>query len=360
MTDASAIIIKKLLVLFLVIAGLYFAKNFLIPLSIAGVLATLFLPFCRWMESKKVPRALAAFVCLVIVLTFIAAIIILISWQIAELSNDIVLLKQRIIETTNSTQKYIYERLGITAGEQWGLLKDQQLSIVGIMQAMAGSATSVFANFILTLVYVLFMLYYRNHLKDFILKLFPPPRQDEMKQMIYNAARVSQQYLFGLAIMIVCLWIMYGIGFSIMGVKNPLFFAILCGLLEIIPFIGNITGTTITLLFAVVHGAGLPVLGGIALTYGVVQFIQGWFLEPLIVGPQVKINPLFTIIVLVAGQLIWGIPGIILAIPLTAMFKIVCDHIPSLKPYGFLIGEIHGPRAESGLIRKIKQWYQRL
>jgi predicted PurR-regulated permease PerM len=57
-------------------------------------------------------------------------------------------------------------------------------------------------------------------------------------------------------------------------------------------------------------------------------------------GPQVKINPLFTIIVLILGQLLWGIPGVILAIPLTAMFKIVCDHVESLKPYGFLIGEI--------------------
>ena len=140
--------------------------------------------------------------------------------------------------------------------------------------------------------------------------------------------------------MIFLLWIMYGIGFSVLGVQNAIVFAVLCGLLEIVPFIGNITGTTITVLAAAIHGANIKVLIGIVVTYGIVQFIQGWLLEPLILGPQVKINPMFTIIALVFGQIIWGIPGIILAIPITAMLKIVCDHVEALKPYGFLIGEI--------------------
>jgi predicted PurR-regulated permease PerM len=86
-----------------------------------------------------------------------------------------------------------------------------------------------------------------------------------------------------------------------------------------------------------------------------VQFIQGWILEPLILGPQVKINSLFTIIALVLGELLWGIPGIILAIPLTAMLKIVCDHIESLKPYGFLIGEIETTKNEIVFVEKIKK-----
>ena len=165
-----------------------------------------------------------------------------------------------------------------------------------------------------------------------------------MEHLIYQATSISQHYLFGLSKMIVCLWIMYGIGFSILGVPNAIFFAILCGLLEIVPFIGNLTGTTLTILVAYVNGANLPMLGGIVIVYGVVQFIQGWVLEPLILGAQVKINPLFTIIALVLGELVWGIPGIILAIPLTAIFKIICDHIEALKPYGFLIGEIENKK----------------
>jgi predicted PurR-regulated permease PerM len=204
------------------------------------------------------------------------------------------------------------------------------------------------------LAYFFFLLCYRVHFKQFFLKLTAAEQRDEMSQILSKATNVSQQYLLGMSKMIVCLWLMYGVGFSILGVKNAIFFAVLCGLLEIVPFIGNITGTSLTVLVTGLHGASLSLLGGIVLTYAVVQFIQGWVLEPLILGPQVKINPLFTIIALVVGELLWGISGIVLAIPITAMLKIVCDYIEPLKPYGFLIGEIESEKKESVLLKKLK------
>jgi predicted PurR-regulated permease PerM len=73
----------------------------------------------------------------------------------------------------------------------------------------------------------------------------------------------------------------------------------------------------------------------------------------------VRINPLFTIIALVLGELVWGIPGIFLAIPLLAMFKTVCDHIESLKPYGFLIGEIENKKNDLAVIKKVKNLYEK-
>ena len=105
-----------------------------------------------------------------------------------------------------------------------------------------------------------------------------------------------------------------------------------------------------------VQGGSFLMLSGIVGTYGLIQFIQGWVLEPLIVGSQVKLNPLFTIIALVLGEIVWGIPGIFLAIPLMAMFKIICDHVEPLKPYGFLIGAIEQEKSEPVLIRKISRW----
>jgi predicted PurR-regulated permease PerM len=149
------------------------------------------------------------------------------------------------------------------------------------------------------------------------------------------------------------------IGFSIVGVKNAIFFAILCGLLEIVPYIGNIIGTSITILVSAVSGADVGVLLSIAATYGFVQLFQGWVLSPLIVGPQVKINSLFTIIALVAGGLIWGVAGIFLAIPILAMLKIICDHFEPLKPYGFLIGETEKEKAKPGFAKKVEKWFRR-
>ncbi|WP_435353087.1 AI-2E family transporter [Emticicia sp. SJ17W-69] len=354
MTTSISSVIKKLLLLFLIFAGLYFAKDFLMPLSIGGILATLFLPFSNWLEKNKLPRGLAAFICLLVLVVIFASLVSILTWKISELLNDVALIKEKTITTGTRMQEYIFNHLGISVEKQSQILKAEQPSLTNIMQSTLGSVSYIVTNLILILAYVFFLLYSRVHIKTFFLKLTVSAQIGEMEKVLRSATNVSQQYLVGLSKMIVCLWVMYGIGFSFLGVKNPVFFAVLCGMLEIVPFVGNITGTTLTVLIAALHGGEFSMLGGIVITYGIVQFIQGWVLEPLILGPQVKINPLFTIIALVLGDLVWGIPGIILAIPLTAILKIIFDHIEPLKPYGFLIGELETEKNETSFMKKIK------
>jgi predicted PurR-regulated permease PerM len=348
-------VIKKIVLLFLILGGLYYSKAFLMPLFIGGVLATLFLPFCNWMEDKKVNKGAAVLLSFLTLSLIIAGFVALVSWKVSELMDDVTLIKQKTIEAYSNTQEYIFNHLDISIEDQSEIIKEEKPSYTTIMQMIAGSLMYMLTNFILMLVYFVFLLYYRDHIKNFLLKLVGISKRKEMEKIIYSTSKISQQYLVGLSKMIVCLWIMYGIGFSFIGVENALFFAILCGLLEIVPFVGNITGTILTILVTAVHGAAFPVLGGIVIVYATVQFIQGWILEPLIVGPQVKINSLFTIMALVLGELLWGIPGIILAIPLTAMLKIICDHIEPLKPYGFLMGEIESKNTSRGFVQKMKE-----
>jgi predicted PurR-regulated permease PerM len=355
MTTTITSVIQKLLLLFLIFAGLYYAQEFLMPLVIGAILATLFLPLCQWMEGRKLPKSLAVLVCILCLLLLIAALASMLGWKVTELTNDVTRLKQKGVEVLSQVQQYLFHQFGISLENQREIFKTEQPSYTSIVQTVAGSLTSILTTLVLVFIYFVFLLYYRSHVKNFALKLSSSSQRAEVEHIIHSAAEVSQQYLVGLFKMIGCLWIMYGIGFSIIGVDDALFFAILCGLLEIVPFVGNITGTTLTLLVSALHGANTATLVGIAITYGVVQFIQGWVLEPLILGPQVKINPLFTIVALVLGELLWGIPGIILAIPLTAIFKIVCDHVEPLKPYGFLIGEIESPKKHTLLINKIKR-----
>ncbi len=354
MTTDYSLATKKLFILLFVLVLLYFGKNFLMPLAIGGVLATLFLPLCKWLEGKKIYKGIAALTCLLLLLLVILIAIGLLGWEISELNNDFALIKQKTSETATGVQEYIFFHLGISVEKQAQILKNEQPSISGIMQKVGGSFTYVFTNFILILAYVFLLLFYRGHLRQFVLKLTGKSDQEKMITIINSVTEVSQQYLLGLSKVILCLWILYGIAFSILGIKNAIFFAMLCGLLHIIPFIGNIIGTLLTVLVAAIQGASFPILAGIVTTYGVIQFIEGWVLEPLVLGHQVKINPLFTIIALVLGELLWGISGVFLAIPLTAMLKTVCDHVEQLKPFGFLIGEIENKKSELGIIKKVK------
>ncbi|MEO8516120.1 MAG: AI-2E family transporter [Flavobacterium sp.] len=351
-------VIKKLLVLFLIFAGLYFAKEILMPLCIGGILATLFLPLCNSLEKKKIPKTVAALICLVVFLIIIVILISLLGFKITELLSDLASIKHKSLETANSVQEYIFNHLNISKDAQFQILIKEQPSYSNIMQLVLRSVMSFLTNFVLVLAYFVFLLLSRNHIKIFLLRITKTTQHPEMEKVLFSITRISQQYLLGLSKMIVLLWVMYGIGFTIIGVENAVFFAVLCGFLEIVPYLGNIVGIAITVVIAAVNGGNPELLVGIVITYGIIQLIQTSFFEPLILGPQVKINPLFTIIILVIGELLWGIPGLILAIPLMGMFKIVCDHIEALKPYGFLIGEID--KSKVGVVERIKTKLQHL
>jgi predicted PurR-regulated permease PerM len=363
MTDSPTPLLTKtvrvLFLLFLVICGLYFAKPFLVPVAFAGILAMLFLPLSRRMENKGINRAVAAIICVLILILVFAGIGALLVWQISDLTSDVTQMEQRITQGFDKLRATVSNTFGITPERQQQMLKKQQSSgsggIASAVMAFMSSLMGIIANALLTLIYIFLFLFYRSHLRKFILKLVPSDSQTEAQATIREASKVAQKYLSGLGMMIVALWIMYGIGFSIAGVKNAIFFAILCGILEIVPFVGNITGTSLTILMALTQGGGSGMIIGILVTYVVVQFLQTYILEPLVVGSEVNINPLFTILVIIVGELIWGIPGMILAIPLLAIFKIVCDHIPALKPYGFLVGEEKKPKKSGGFLENIKK-----
>lgn len=337
---------KTVLVLFLLMAIvviLVYARPFLVPLTFAAILSMLLLPIAKWLQKKGVGKALATVLAILAFVAIVAGIISFISWQVTDLAKDASKIEQQLTQKLQQLKSFVSNNLGISGQQQQQLIQKQQQSGSGQLGSMVtgiltGTGT-LLANFLLVLVYAFLFIFFHTHLKNFVLKIVPRQKEQTAITILHGSQRVVEKYLTGMGMMIACLWIMYGIGFSVVGVKNAVFFAILCGLLEIIPFVGNLSGTLITMLTSLAQGGNTTVLLGIAITYAVVQFIQTYLLEPLVVGKEVSINPLFTIVCIIAGEFLWGIPGMILAIPLLGIAKVVFDNIEELTPYGYLLGE---------------------
>jgi len=330
---------------------LYFGKPVFMPLAIAGVLALVFMPFCRWMEKQGVGPVPAAIICGATFSLLLTGVIFFIIYYFRQMSTDISGLMDSISRYGHTIRQYLHDKVGVK-----GLEKESALPIPlppdaggfsRIATSVMSAALSVVINLVLILIYMIMLLCIRGQIKIFILKLVRPEYREETRGVISSSAKVVQRYLWGLFFVIACLWVMYSIGFSLVGVHNALFFAILCGLLEVVPFVGNITGSTLTSIMALSQGGGMPMVLGVLGTYALIQFIQFYIITPLVMREQVSIHPLFTIVILIAGELIWGIPGMILAIPALGIFKIVCDHVEALYPFGYLIGH-HRKRKRRG------------
>ncbi len=343
-------LIRSLVLIFLLCGGLYMAKAFLVPLTFGFMLAMLLIPLSRWMEAKGLWKGLSALLCTLLLVIFGCGIVVLLSWQVAGIADDADQIMIQINKIPGMVQEYFDHSLGFPVEKQIVFIKEQSSSFTlkagDKIVLAAGSTVALLGKSLLVLIYTFLFIFYRKHLSSFVLKMVTAANREVTEKIMDSIGQVAQKYISGLGIMIVVLWIMYGIGFSIIGIKHALFFAILCGLLEIVPYAGNLTGSSITAIMAFTQGGGSMALWVLAV-YAIVQFTQTYLLEPLVVGARVSINPLCTIVVIVAGEMLWGIPGMILAIPLLGTVKIICDNIPELQPFGFLIGEVKATKKVS-------------
>src|SRR5690606_29940391 len=229
----------------------------------------------------------------------------------------------------------------------------------GLFLVFLNKLASVLVDSVLVIVYTYLLLYYRSHIKKFILKAVPESNRSRVRTIIRKSVDVSGDYLIGLFNMVGILWIMYSIGFTIVGLEGSLFFAILCGIFEIVPFIGNLIGNLVAILAVLAQGGDGNMILGVLAVYLTVQFLQSYILEPLVVGQRVNINPLFTIVALVGGELVWGIAGMAMAIPLLGIVKIVCDNVPELQAYGEVIGPMKSRKDHTSVLNFLKRTFSR-
>lgn len=351
--------VQALLLLFLVLGGLYIAKPFVVPLIISGILATLMLPLAKRMEERGVHKVVSALLCVLLLVALVSILVSLLIWQITGFADDMDKLQLFINQYVQDIRQFLHDRIGLALPEPTeGAPVTPKKPLMASMIETLGSVMGVLVTALLLIVYTFLFIYMRGHLKQFFLKVINRENRAKALEIIDESSHVAQRYVSGMGKMIIMLWVMYSIGFGIVGVKYAIFFAVLCGVLEIVPFVGNIIGTALTVLMSISQqGDGSQVLG-ILIAYSIIQFVQTYILAPLIVGSEVRLNALATIMAIILGEMLWGIPGMILAVPLMGMAKIVFDNVEILKPYGFLLGDDKKSEPKS-LMVTVKGWFNR-
>jgi predicted PurR-regulated permease PerM len=205
-------------------------------------------------------------------------------------------------------------------------------------------------------VYTFLILYYQPLLLEFIQKLFKKEIHKDVDSIVTQIKTVVQRYLTGLLIEVVIVSVLSIAVLLLLGIDYAILLGIIGGLLNMIPYIGGIIGVALPMMVALVTKptGWYPLY--ILILYYIIQLIDNNYIVPKIVASKVKINALFSIVVVLAGNAIWGISGMFLSIPLLAIAKLIFDHIESLKPWGFLLGDTMPPVIElKSVVMKFKK-----
>jgi predicted PurR-regulated permease PerM len=240
----------------------------------------------------------------------------------------------------------VYEQFSIAPAKQESLVRKQlnelKESTSGFATKILGNLTSTVTAVVLALLFTFLFLYNKERYESFFVRLFKEKEPGEVKSIVAKISQVSEQYLLGRAYSIIILFICYTIGLLIIGIDNALLLAAVASLFTIIPYVGTIVGSIFPVVMAIVTEDSYQPALWTALLMITIQAIDNYFIEPFVVGGEVNLSAMATIVTIVCGGLIWGIAGTVLFIPLLGIIKIVCDHVEPLKPYGFLVGDPSG------------------
>ena len=336
---------KYLIILSAIILTAYLlivAKSVLSPVFTALILALLLRPVSSWLERVRIPRGISSVLSMVFVVLVLAGLSYFFSAQVRSIARDINTIEARFNTAIDQSSDWMEGTLGIAPQEQINYIKD---SITTLLQGSTTfltrtlSATAgFFTAFFLCIISLFFFLYYRKFFVAFLYRLFSPPKHEVVGATVIKIEQVVRSYILGLFTVILIVGILNTVGLMVLGIEHAVFFGALAAVLTIIPYVGVFIGSLLPILFALATKDSLRYPGGVALLFWAVQFLEGNFITPNVVGSRVSINPFAAILALFFGGMIWGAIGMILSIPVLAIIKVICEAIESLQPLGFLLG----------------------
>ena len=334
--------------LVILVYGLYELQELLIPLVFAILFAVLLFPLCFRLERWGVPRVLAVLLCLVLTLAVIVGLLYAVTAQVSSFAEVFPLLIKKGNDWFASLQNYANEHFNIDRKRQITEARkylNAALATGGtLLTSTLLTTTSLLADVFIVLLFVFFFLLYRDFFRSFFYKVFGHTRRTKVDTVLGRIYEVVKDYLAGLVLVILITGTLMTVGLLILGVEYAVFFGFFGACLVLIPYFGISLGSLLPAAYTLVtHDNPLKALGVIGL-FLFVQAIEGNFITPYIVGSKVSINPLSAIVALLLWEKLWGLPGLILALPLTAILKVIFDSLEDLKAYGFLLGEAEKPR----------------
>jgi len=320
------------------------AKEVLSPLIFSCLFSILLLPMASFFEVRfKLPRSASSMLSVIILLAGIGLVLYVIGSQLTNLANDWPQFKDQLGTSIQSFQNWIEQKFNIDAANQLNYLHTATTKVISSSTAVVGatvlSLSSILLFLVFTFIYTFFLLLYRKLIMKFLISVFLEENKALVHDIIEQIQYIIRKYIIGLLIEMAIVAFAVSIVFWALGIKYAILLGLITGLFNIIPYIGIFTALVISTLITFATAAVASKVILVVITLIVVHLIDSNVLLPIVVGSKVRINALITVLGVIIGEMIWGIPGMFLSIPVIAVLKIIFDRVESLKSWGIILGD---------------------
>lgn len=332
--------------LFFLIDMLYIGQLIILPLIFALVIAILLSPLVKMFVRLRINRIIAIFLSISLLIGITCGGILLISMQMGKFADSLPLLMDKSQDALSSSIKWISSTFNLKLSNVNAFIEETKIEILSSSKAYLGQTFTMIGNGLVVIflvpVYICMILYYQPLLLNFIRNVFGENNKKEVEEVLKSTKSIIQRYLVALFIETIIIAVLNSVGLMLIGIEYAILFGVIGAILNLIPYIGGIVAIALPMLFAL---ATMSVTASfmVLIVYTIIQLIDNNYIVPKLVGSRVKINALVSVVVVIAGGALWGVPGMFLSIPLTAIVKVIFDHIDSLKHWGFLLGDTMPP-----------------
>lgn len=322
---------------------LYIARSIIVPFIFAVIIAIVLHPVVNFLVKFKINRILAILITMLLTFLVIAAFGIILFSQASKFGESWPLLVQKFTSILNQNIADAADYFNKDPQTIHNWVTKTQGELLNVSTAAIGQTLVILGNGLVILLlvpfYIFMILFYQPLLIEFVRMVSGTNYQTHVKEIVTQIKKVIQRYLVGLFIEAGLMAAMNTAALLILGIEYAFILGILAALLNVIPYVGGIIAVALPMMVALVTKTSgwyaLYVLGA----YYLIQLIDNHYIVPYIVASKIKINALFSVIIVLVGNALWGIPGMFLSMPLLAIIKLICDHIEPLKPYGYLLGD---------------------
>lgn len=344
----SQVSLSRLSALFIIVGFLIFlfiwAKTILVPLVFSVIFALTLRPVTSKIQRVIKVNWISIFLTFLLVAIPIATAILLFSFQTISVMDDLPTITEEFQESLNRIFISISETFDLDisiSGSDWiqqqlGDALDEPFLYVS---ALVASGAGIIGSLLLIFLYTFFLLLYRKPIYHFILGQFTASSRLRMESVMVDTQRMAYTYLKGMALVMLILGILNSVGLILIGIDYAFFWGFLAAGLAVIPYLGTFIGGLLPFLYtlSITDTTWQPI--AVAVLFLSVQTIEGNIITPKIVGSSIQVNPLAAIISLFIGGFIWGVEGLILALPLTAIFRILMVHSTRFRSIGLLLSD---------------------
>ena len=332
-----------LIILVICFVILSWAQDVIVPLLFSVIFSSMLFPICFRLEKWGCHKGLAAFVSVLVAGVATALFLAIVAMQVVHLVGQAPQFVERISALADKAETMVAQRFHIEKSTQSDHVHQQLNKLLDnsstYFSSFTAFATGMVSQLLLILLFSFFLLYLRVFFLEFFYKVFASTEKSLIDDTMQKIYAVIQNYLSGLLKVIFIIGTLNTIGLWALGIESPLFFGFLGGLLVVIPYIGILIGAALPLIVALVTKDSYWYAGGVLCVFLFVHILEGNVITPYVVGSKVSINPLVAVFSLLLFGKLWGLSGLVLALPVTAICKIIFDTLPGFKAVGFLLGK---------------------